>query len=103
VGDDHEEWTGSVADLYQRDGVQWGIPQLWDSIALFYNVELVEEAGVDPEELRWDPEPGNDTLVAAATAMTVDDEGNHADEEAFDEENVDQFGFNSQPDLQSVW
>src|SRR5699024_8949380 len=23
VGDDHEEWTGSVADLYQRDGVQW--------------------------------------------------------------------------------
>jgi len=53
--------------------------------------------------LRWDPEPGNDTLVAAATAMTVDDEGNHPDEEAFDEENVDQFGFNSQPDLQSVW
>src|ERR1044071_1865563 len=34
---DASGWTKSVVDLYPRGGKLWGVPQLWDSIALFYN------------------------------------------------------------------
>lgn len=103
IGEDHEEWTESVVELYERDGSQWGIPQLWDSIALFYNVELLDEAGIDPEELRWDPSGADDTFIEAAQQLTLDGEGRTPDDENFDAEDIDQFGFNAQHDLQGVW
>src|SRR5690625_100436 len=103
LGDDHDEWTASVVDLYERDGVQWGIPQLWDSIALFYNTELLQEAGIDPAELRWDPDGEQDTFLEAALALTVDGQGNTADSPDFDPEDVEVYAFNAQHDLQGVW
>lgn len=103
IGDDHDEWTESVVALYERDGVQWGIPQLWDSIALFYNTELLDEAGIDPGELHWDPTGANDTFLEAARALTVDSAGNTADDPGFDPDDTEVFAFNSQHDLQGVW
>ncbi|XCB29071.1 extracellular solute-binding protein [Arcanobacterium hippocoleae] len=55
VGSKHEQWQKSVVDLYTRNGVLWGVPQLWDSIALFYNKDLLEKADVDPTKLTWAP------------------------------------------------
>lgn len=103
LGDDHDEWTESVVELYNRDGVQWGIPQLWDSIALFYNAELLDEAGIDPHDLQWDPSGSGDTFLEAAQQLTVDSDGVTAAEEGFDAEEIEQFGFNAQHDLQAVW
>ncbi|MDD9205790.1 sugar ABC transporter substrate-binding protein, partial [Georgenia sp. 10Sc9-8] len=104
LGEDHDEWEASVADLYRRDGSLWGVPQLWDSIALYYNAELVEEAGVDPTELRWAPDAGaDDTLLAAARALTTDTEGDHPGEEGFDPDSVETYGFNAQADLQAIY
>nr|NLD41781.1 sugar ABC transporter substrate-binding protein [Actinomycetales bacterium] len=104
LGDGHDEWTQSVVDLYTRDGSLWGVPQLWDSIALYYNAELTEAAGVDPANLRWDAEnPDADTLLPAATALTLDADGNTPADEGFNPDNREQFGFNAQLDLQAIY
>lgn len=69
IGEDHDEWTESVVSLYERDGALWGVPQLWDSIALYYNADLVDAAAVDPTDLTWVPGGGEeDTLLPAARA-----------------------------------
>lgn len=104
LGEDHDEWEQSVVDLYTRDGVNYGVPQLWDSIALFYNVDLVEEAGVDVSDLQWRPGAGEgDSLLEAATALTTDAEGRHPDEDGFAADARQTYGFNSQADLQAIY
>jgi len=50
------------------DDVTYGIPLLVDNRSLFYNVEALEEAGVEPPTT-WDE------LAAVAEATTVDDGG----------------------------
>lgn len=101
LGDDHDEWQQSVVDLYTRDDALWGVPQIWDSIALFYNVDMVEEAGIDVSGLQWGGD--DDTLLPAAQALTVDADGNTADSADFDPNNVEVYGFNSQANLQAIY
>lgn len=104
IGDDHDEWTQSVVDLYTRDGKLWGVPQIWDSIALYYNKNLTEAANVDVENLKWVPGVGEgDTLVAAAQSLTVDAAGNTADNTAFDAATTATYGFNAQADMQAIY
>lgn len=101
---DHDEWQQSVVDLYTRDGSLWGVPQLWDSIALFYNADLVAEAGIDPASLKWAPDAGEgDTFLAALQKLTKDANGNTADSAEFDAANIATYGFNSQVDLQAIY
>ncbi len=103
LGDDHDEWNQAVVDLYTRDGSLWGVPQLSDSIALFYNKDLTDAAGIDPSTLTWSPEESQDTLRPALQELTVDSAGNHPTDEAFDVTDVDVWGFNAQNDLQAIW
>lgn len=104
IGEDHDEWTESVVTLYQRDGALWGVPQLWDSIALFYNEEMVQAAEVDPTNLTWVPGGGEgDTLLPAARALTTDSAGLHPEEEGFNPDDRVTFGFNAQADLQAIY
>ncbi|MBE9404946.1 sugar ABC transporter substrate-binding protein [Brachybacterium sp. p3-SID1565] len=97
-----DQWEDSVVELYSRDGGLWGVPQLWDSIALFYNKQLVDEAGVDPSALEFDPSAETDSLREAATKLTLDGEGRHPGEDGFDADGRAQFGFNSQADRQAI-
>ncbi|MPV49125.1 MULTISPECIES: sugar ABC transporter substrate-binding protein [unclassified Pseudactinotalea] len=103
LGDDHDAWNPSVVDLYTRDGSLWGVPQLSDSIALFYNKDLTTAAGVDPSALTWSPDEAADTLLPALQKLTVDAAGKHPTEEGFDATDVDVWGFNAQADLQAIW
>jgi multiple sugar transport system substrate-binding protein len=104
LGEDHDEWQQSIVDLYTRDGSNWGVPQIWDSLALFYNQELVDEAGVDVEDLQWRPGAGDgDTLLEAARAITTDSAGLHPGEDGFDAGSITTYGFNSQADLQAIY
>ncbi len=81
IGEDHDEWTESVVSLYERDGAL-GAPRSWDSIALYYNADLVDAAAVDPTDLTWVPGGGEgDTLLPAARALTADSAGLHPEEE----------------------
>ncbi|MFC5369281.1 ABC transporter substrate-binding protein [Arcanobacterium bovis] len=104
IGEKHDAWQESIVDLYTRGGKLWGIPQLWDSIALFYNKDLVAKAGVDPSKLTWAPNAsGNDTLLAAAKKLTVDAQGHNATAPQFNPAATKVFGFNAQADLQGIW
>lgn len=103
LGDDHDEWSAGSADLYTREGSLWGVPQLTDSIALFYNATLLDAAGIDPNELAWSPNPDEDTLLPALQQLTTDTAGVTAAEEGFDPESVEVYGFNAQNDLQAIY
>ncbi len=85
--DDDPGWVRSVTALYTRNGKLWGVPQLWDSIALFYNKDLVSKAGVDPTNLTWDPTGAADTFLPAARKLTVPGK---------------QYGFNAAYDSQAI-
>ncbi|GLW31598.1 ABC transporter substrate-binding protein [Actinoplanes regularis] len=95
-------WTKSVVDLYTRGGRLWGVPQLWDSIALYYNRDLVTAAGIDPAALAWDPSGTGDTFRAAARRLTTDSAGRHAGEAGFDPERITTYGFNAAFDSQAI-
>ena len=104
VGADHDEWQKPVVDLYTRKGKLWGVPQLWDSIGLYYNKSLVGAAGVDVRSLAWAPHGGQgDTLLSATRKLTVDAAGRHPGEAGFDASHTKVYGFNAQADMQAVY
>ncbi|MFI1988548.1 ABC transporter substrate-binding protein [Actinoplanes sp. NPDC020271] len=100
--DDTGEWTKSVVELYTRGGKLWGVPQLWDSIALYYNKDLVTAAGVDPAALSWDPSLPSDRFRAALRRLTVDSAGKHPGEAGFNPQRITTYGFNAALDQQAI-
>src|SRR5699024_1509514 len=64
--------------------------------------ELVEEAGVDPSDLSFDPEADTDALREAARALTVDAEGRHPGDDDFDAGTRGVFGFSAHLDRTAV-
>lgn len=99
-------WETSVVDQFTRNGVLWGVPQLTDAgIAVFFNADLVEAAGVDLVELialRWSP-GGGDTLAPLLARLTFDEQGRRADSPGFDPTRVRQWGYNAANDLQGIY
>ena len=100
------DWEPSVVDQFTRDGVLWAVPQLTDAgIAVYFNADLIEAAGVDLRQLlamRWSP--GDvDTLRPLLARLTVDADGRRADEPGFDARRVRQWGYNAANDLQGIY
>lgn len=101
------EWQADVVEQYTRDGSLWGVPQLADpGIALFYNEDLLEEAGLTPadlQDLRWDPSGKDDTLLPVLRRLTVDAAGTRADQPGFDPSRIVQYGFNAGNDPNAIY
>lgn len=99
-------WDRNVVSQFTRDGVLWGVPQLTDAgIAVYFNADLLEAAGVSLVELlglRWSPGDG-DTLRSLLRRLTVDEAGRSADSPDFDPERVRQWGYNAANDLQGIY
>ncbi len=78
-----------IAQTYRGD--RWGIP--WDSGAMYmtFNMDLFDEAGLDypdPQEwLTWDD------IVELAKPLTIDMDGNTANDPGFNPERVRQYGY----------
>jgi multiple sugar transport system substrate-binding protein len=86
-----------LADLWTREGRRYGLPKDWDTVAVIYNAELVEAAGIDPatlNEMTWDPASGG-TFEEIIAQLTVDANGNNGLSPDFDPNNVVQYGFTS--------
>ncbi|MDI9636008.1 sugar ABC transporter substrate-binding protein [Anaerolineae bacterium CFX9] len=84
-----------LADLWTRDGARYGLPKDWDTIAVIYNAELFEAAGIDPaimDEWTWNLEDGG-TFMQTIAQLTIDANGNNGLSPDFDRSNVVQYGF----------
>jgi multiple sugar transport system substrate-binding protein len=100
------DWEPSVVDQFTRNGVLWAVPQLTDAgIAVYFNADLIEQAGVDLRQLldmRWSP--GDvDTLRPLLARLTVDADGRRAGEPGFDPGRIRQWGYNAANDLQGIY
>lgn len=94
---------GVKTDIYQpglaelwvaSDNKRYGFPKDFDTIAIFYNQALVEEAGLTEDELgalEWNPTDGG-SYEAAIAKLTVDVNGVRGDEPGFDPNNVKTYG-----------
>ena len=94
-GVDVNIYLPGLADLWTREDARFGLPKDWDTVALIYNAEMLEAAGVDPadlNELTWNPEDGG-TFQEMVARLTLDANGNNGLSEDFDRENVVQYGF----------
>lgn len=88
-------YIDGLAELWTRDGARFGLPKDWDTIAVVYNVEMLEAAGVSVEELNsatWNPVDGG-SFGDIIRRLTLDANGNDANSDAFDRSSVTQFGF----------
>jgi multiple sugar transport system substrate-binding protein len=85
----------SDPELWVKDGKRYGLPKDWDTIAVFYNVDMLAKAGIDPKEMSswtWNPQDGG-SFQEAVAKLTVDKNGKNGLDPDFDMNNVVQFGF----------
>lgn len=95
---DPDDYQPGLADLWVTpDGARYGLPKDFDTIALFYDVNALAEAGMTPEDLEgltWNPEDGG-TFEEVIAHLSVDANGVRGDEEGFDPDNVVTYGLAS--------
>jgi multiple sugar transport system substrate-binding protein len=75
------------------------LPQDWDTIALFYNKEIFDAAGITQDEIdawTWNPDDGG-TFMESIAKLTLDANGNNGLDAGFDKDNVVQWGFAGGP------
>lgn len=83
-----DQWVG------QNGQGRYGIPKDWDTEALFYNEQMMSDAGITREQLwnlKWNPTDGGsfEDLIAH---LTIDKNGIRGDEPGFDKNNVAVYG-----------
>ncbi|MFJ5262282.1 ABC transporter substrate-binding protein [Streptomyces sp. NPDC088387] len=92
--DDSAYQPGLAANWVGQDGHRYGAPKDWDTVALFYNQQMVQDAGLTGGELNrlaWNPDDGG-TFEKAVAHLTVDEKGRRGDEPGFDKNNVKVYG-----------
>ncbi|MCB0200230.1 MAG: sugar ABC transporter substrate-binding protein [Anaerolineae bacterium] len=88
-------YLSGLADLWVRDGKRYGLPKDWDTIAIVYNMEMLDAAGITEEEVNnmtWNAQDGG-TFQEIIAKLTLDAEGRNALDPAFDKDNIVQHGF----------
>ena len=90
-----DQYQAGLADLWKgQDGKRYGLPKDFDTIAIFYNKQLVADAGVkeaDLQNLQWNPQDGG-TYEKTIAHLTVDQNGKRGDEPGFDKTKVKVYG-----------
>lgn len=84
-----------LADLWTKDGKRYGLPKDWDTVAVIYNVDALQAAGVSVEELNkatWNPTDGG-SFGEILAKLTLDKNGKNGLDKDFDKANVVQYGF----------
>lgn len=97
-----DDWEKAVVELFTIDDELWAVPQMWNSVALYYNRDLYE-SDTRVEDLTWSSDSSEDTLIATAQRLTVDADGETAESDDFDADNIEQYGFASDVDLRSTF
>lgn len=98
-GYDMSGFIPGLAETWNKDSKQWGMPKDWDTVAIVYNADKLAEAGLTPadlENLTWNPQDGG-TWEATIAKLTVDKNGKRGNEEGFDKTQVATYGYVSSP------
>ncbi|WP_280831919.1 ABC transporter substrate-binding protein [Mycolicibacterium frederiksbergense] len=99
-------WEPSVVNQFTRNDALWAVPQLTDAgIAVYFNADLIDAAGVDLAELttlHWSDGP-DDTLRPLLARLTVDEQGRTAATDGFDPNRIRQWGYNAANDMQGIY
>lgn len=94
-GLDMSIYQDGLVELWQDpEGVQYGLPKDFDTVALFYNAQMLDAAGYtadDIQNLTWNPEDGG-TYEEFIAHLTIDTNGVRGDEAGFDPTSVDTYG-----------
>ncbi|MEM9952238.1 MAG: sugar ABC transporter substrate-binding protein [Chloroflexota bacterium] len=88
-------YLDGLADLWTRDGGRYGLPKDWDTVAVVYNAEMLEAAGVEASELSeltWNFDDGG-SFEEMVARLSIDANGNNGLSEDFDASDVVQYGF----------
>lgn len=64
---DVDDFADPLIDAYRRDGELWGLPKDTSTLALFYNKDHFEEAGIEAPPETWDE------LEEIASELTTED------------------------------
>jgi len=94
-GVDTSVYLPGLADLWVREGKRFGLPKDWDTIAVFYNKDMFEKAGIDTAIMKdwtWNAQDGG-TFEEVVAKLTLDDQGRNGLDPAFDKTKVVQYGF----------
>ena len=91
---DTANYLGELAALWTRGEARYGLPKDWDTVALVYNADMVEAAGIDPAVFEHGPGIPEDggSFQEVIAQLTLDANGNNGLSPDFDKENVAQFG-----------
>ena len=92
---DMKGYMPGLAETWNKDGKQWGLPKDWDTIALVYNKKKLAEAGLtesDLQNLDWNPKDGG-SFAKAVAHLAVDQNGKRGDEAGFDKSKVATYGW----------
>lgn len=84
-----------LADLWVRDGKRYGLPKDWDTIAIAYNKNMLDAAGMTVDEVNnmtWNPTDGG-TFEEIIAKLTLDANGKNGLDPEFDKDNVVQYGY----------
>jgi multiple sugar transport system substrate-binding protein len=88
-------YLGSLTENWVKDGKRYGLPKDWDTIAIVYNTQRLEEGGVSVEELdnaTWNPTDGG-TFEQIIAKLTVDQNGKNGLDPSFDKTKIERYGF----------
>jgi len=87
-------YLSGLADLWAREGKRFGLPKDWDTIAIVYNQDMLDKAGVtvdDVSNATWNPDDGG-SFAQLIAKLTLDESGKNALDPAFDKTKVAQYG-----------
>ena len=95
---DGAEFQDGLAELWVgQDGLQYGMPKDFDTIALFYDKNVLSDAGMLPtdlDDLQWNPDDGG-TFEDVIARLSMDENGIRGDEDGFDPDRVAVYGLAS--------
>lgn len=97
---DMSQYYQTLVNEWSYQGKVYGLPKDWDTIAILYNKQMLQQAGISPSTgLTWNPTDGG-TFLQAAQKLTVDQNGKHPTDAGFDAAHIKQYGFVSENNAQ---
>jgi multiple sugar transport system substrate-binding protein len=97
---DMSQYYSTLVNEWTYQGNVYGLPKDWDTIAILYNKQIFQKAGLPaPTNLTWNPTDGG-TFLQVAQKLTVDQNGKHPTDAGFDASHISQYGYVSENNAQ---